>query len=671
MSYIDQQRMRDFKSILVANRGEIAVRIIKTARSLSFRTIAVHSEADANAPHAQLADDSALLGPSSVDESYLHIERILQAARQTGAEAVHPGYGFLSENAEFARACEQAELVFIGPGAGAIELMGNKAEAKRHMTAAGIPCLPGYSAADQSDATLLSAAEEIGFPLMVKAAAGGGGHGIRLVEKAEDFPAALRAARAEALKAFGSCELILEKAIKRPRHIEFQVLADQHGNVIHLGERECSIQRRNQKVVEETPCPLMTGELRAQMGAAAVEATLSVNYQNAGTIEFLLDEEENFYFLEMNTRLQVEHPITEMITGLDLVACQIQIAKGFPLPLTQDDVACSGHAIEARLYAEDPVRDFLPCTGTIDLWRPARGSGIRVDSGIQTGQEITPFYDPMLAKVIAWGENREIARLRLIKALKQTRIFGIVTNKSFLTRILDKQAFARGATTTAFFAEELKARDLAKPHPDFELTAIAALLQYNLERRCAFEASVRVSPELLNWSSGGRLVTHYVYLSDGARVELNVSPEDETDYQVRGADHSLTVKLLNLTGEVAHVSIGGRRRVVDYSATSAGLIDISVEGESFRFQNQIAFPTSAKETGGSGCIVSPMHGTLLEFLVESGDLVKVGTRLAILEAMKIQHDIVAEIAGTVHAIHVAAGTQVAADDPLLDILPGA
>ena len=661
--------MRAFKSILVANRGEIAVRIIKTAKSLCLHTIAVYSEADRTSPHVQVADDAALLGPAPAEASYLHIERILQAAQQTGAEAIHPGYGFLSENAEFARTCEQAGIIFIGPNAVAIELMGNKAEAKRHMTALGIPCLPGYSAADQSDTVLLSAANEIGFPLMVKAAAGGGGRGIRLVQHAKDLPNTLHFARTEAINAFGSHELILEKAIMQARHVEIQILADQHGNTIHLGERDCSAQRRYQKVVEETPCPVMTDELRAQMGAAAVEVARSVNYQNAGTVEFLFDEEGHFYFLEMNTRLQVEHPITEMITGLDLVTLQIQIAEGRPLALTQADIEFSGHAIEARLYAEDPARAFLPCTGTIDQWRPAEGSGIRVDSGIQAGQEISPFYDPMLAKVITWGENREIARLRLINALKQTQIFGLVTNKSFLIKVLSKQAFAKGATTTAFVAEELNPKDLAIPQPDFELMAIAALLQYNIERQCAFEASVHVSCELLNWSSGGRLVSQYVFLSHGERVELLISPINQEEYQVRGRDLTLAIELLNLADEEAHLNIDERRRVVKFSAPSAGYIDISVDGELFQFCNQIAFTTPAKETLRSGQIVAPMHGNLLEISVKAGELVKVGTRLAILEAMKIQHEIVAEVDGTVHAIHAQTGTQVAANELLIEILP--
>ncbi len=370
------------RSILIANRGEIAVRVMRTAKALGYRTIAVYSAADADAPHVRMADDAALLGPAPAAQSYLDGTRILRAAAQTGADAIHPGYGFLSENAAFARAVTAAGLVFIGPSAESIEMMGNKAAAKRRMIAAGVPCVPGYEEQDQSDATLIGAAARIGYPLMVKAAAGGGGRGMRLVHEANALSGAIASARSEALNACGSADLILEKAIARPRHVEFQVLADSHGNTLHLGERDCSVQRRHQKVVEEAPCPVMDDVLRARMGAAAVEAARSIDYRGAGTVEFLLDEYGEFYFLEMNTRLQVEHPVTEMITGLDLVALQIRVAEGRPLGMTQDEVRLSGHAIEARLYAETPARNFLPASGRVALWQPVSGEGVRVDAGI-------------------------------------------------------------------------------------------------------------------------------------------------------------------------------------------------------------------------------------------------------------------------------------------------
>ena len=380
--------MTNFDSILVANRGEIAVRVIRSAQQQGYRAIAVYSEADAEAPHVLMADEAVLIGPAPVKDSYLDPDRILEAARKTGAQAIHPGYGFLSENAAFSQACADAGIVFIGPTPEAIDIMGNKAASKRRMLEANVPCIPGYQAEDQSDDTLIAAAREIGAPIMVKAAAGGGGRGMRLVENLDDIQVAIESARSEAETAFGSGELILEKAVIRPRHVEIQVFGDQQGNVIHLGERDCSVQRRHQKVVEESPCPVMTPELREAMGRAAVNAAASIDYVGAGTVEFLLDDDGNFYFLEMNTRLQVEHPVTEMVTGQDLVALQFHVAQGYPLPIAQEDISLDGHAIEVRLYAEDTTNDFLPATGVARVWQPPSGEGIRVDHGLLQGQEV-------------------------------------------------------------------------------------------------------------------------------------------------------------------------------------------------------------------------------------------------------------------------------------------
>ena len=374
-----------FQTILIANRGEIACRIMRTVREMGLRSVAVFSDADRNAPHVKLADQAVPIGPAPVGESYLVIEKIIEAAKSSGADAIHPGYGFLSENAEFATACADAGLIFIGPSPDAIALMGDKAVAKRRMIAAGVPCVPGYQGAEQDDATLIKESGKIGFPLMVKAAAGGGGRGMRLVNAASDLPAALADARSEARNAFGSDSLILERAIIRPRHVEIQVFGDTQGNIIHLGERDCSVQRRHQKVIEEAPCPVMTEALRTRMGDAAVLAARSVNYVGAGTVEFMLDDEDNFYFLEMNTRLQVEHPVTERVTGLDLVALQIRVAQGQPLGLSQDDIRLCGHAIEARLYAEDPANDFLPATGQIEYLSFPDMDGVRIDSGVESG----------------------------------------------------------------------------------------------------------------------------------------------------------------------------------------------------------------------------------------------------------------------------------------------
>jgi geranyl-CoA carboxylase alpha subunit len=659
--------MRKFNAILVANRGEIAARVMRTARSLGYRTIAVYSEADADAPHVGMADDAVLIGPPPAAASYLDQAPILQAAKDAGADAIHPGYGFLSENAAFARACERAGLAFIGPGADAIDLMGNKAAAKRRMIDAGVPCVPGYQGEDQSDTALTKAAAEIGYPLMVKAAAGGGGRGMRLVEGAQALADSLAAARTEASNAFGSDELILEKAITRPRHVEFQVFADAHGTIIHLGERDCSVQRRHQKVVEEAPCPVLGEELRARMGAAAVEAARSIDYRGAGTVEFLLDGNGAFYFLEMNTRLQVEHPVTEMITGLDLVALQIHVAEGRPIGLTQDDVKMRGHAIEVRLYAEDPAQGFLPVTGTIDRWEPAARDGVRVDAGITSGSHVSPFYDPMLAKVIAWGDNREVARHRLIGALKNTACFGSVTNKAFLIDVLERDTFANGEATTAFIDEEFSADDLAPTAPGLDEAAVAAVIQYRLDRERAYQQSLNVSRKLLDWSNGGELVTRYGYDFGESEIDLTVTARREGGYAVSDGEETRGIDILSQEDGTIGVTVEGRRWSVLYAAPAPNIVELSIDGREWRFRNRLAFPAGAEEAAGGGRVLAPMHGTLLGVFVQPGDEVEIGTRLAVLEAMKMQHDIFAEIDGTVQEVLAAAGSQVAADDLLIEI----
>ncbi|TNE39541.1 MAG: acetyl-CoA carboxylase biotin carboxylase subunit [Alphaproteobacteria bacterium] len=659
--------MRKFNSILVANRGEIAVRVMRTAKSLGYRTVAVYSEADAGAPHVAMADEAVLIGPAPVGQSYLDMTRILKAAEETGAEAIHPGYGFLSENAEFARACEKAGLVFIGPTSEAIDLMGNKAAAKRRMIEAGVPCVPGYEDKDQSDEAFISASEKIGFPIMVKAAAGGGGRGMRLVHAAKDLPAALSSAKSEALNAFGSDELILEKAIIEPRHVELQVFADSHGNVIHLGERDCSVQRRHQKVVEEAPCPVMTEELRGKMGAAAIEAARSIGYRGAGTVEFLLDAAGNFYFLEMNTRLQVEHPVTELVTGLDLVALQLKIANDDPLGMTQEDVRLSGHAIEVRLYAEDPAQDFLPCTGRITNWIPAEGDDVRFDAGIVEGQEISPFYDPMIAKVIAYGESREVARHRLIEALKRTVLFGLTTNRGFLIDILAKEKFADGGATTAFIGEEFTEGDLADAVPDAPSMAMAAVLQYRIERDRTLANTVFVTEGLLDWSNGGALITHYAYQAGDEKVDVAVSPQRDGSYLVAAGEAELSVEVLSQGASTALIRVDGRRHHVQFAAPSDSLLEFAESGKALRFTNLIALAASAEAGPAGGRITAPMHGTIIEVFVSEGDQVEPGTRLAVLEAMKMQHDIIAEVPGVVQLVAAVKAAQVAVDALLFEI----
>ncbi|MCY3828928.1 MAG: acetyl-CoA carboxylase biotin carboxylase subunit [Rhodospirillaceae bacterium] len=657
--------MRRFGTILVANRGEIAVRVMRTARALGYRTVAVHSEADSEAPHVRMADAAAHIGPPPAAESYLNIDNILRAAAETGADAVHPGYGFLSENAAFARACADVGLTFLGPDADAIALMGDKAEARRCMAEAGVPCVPGYDSAEQSDAALIAAAAEIGFPVMVKAAAGGGGRGMRLVDTPEDLPNALAAARSEAENAFGSGNLILEKAIARPRHVEIQIIADSHGNTIHLGERDCSVQRRHQKVIEEAPCPVMTGDLRAAMGAAAVEAARSIGYCGAGTVEFLLDADGDFHFLEMNTRLQVEHPVTEAITGLDLVALQIRVAEGLPLGLAQADVRPAGHAIEARLYAEDAAQDFLPAAGDIALWRPAAGPGVRIDSGVESGQTVSPFYDPMIAKVIAHGESREIARRRLIRALAETAAFGLTTNRRFLIDCLERDVFANGEATTAFIEEQFGDDDLAPSAPDFAIAAAAAVLKFLAGRDEAIADSLNISPELLNWASAGALESRYGLTAGETMFDLSVSPTGARDYAVRSDAEAASVHVVSVEEGRAILAVDGAQQHLLFHAEGDALY-LGEAGCDYRFDSGRSVASLQDEQGG-GRVVAPMHGKILEIAVDPGDIVARGDRLLVIEAMKMQHDIVAPAAGAVAEILQQAGVQVAAGDPLVDI----
>ena len=445
------------RRLLIANRGEIAIRIIRACREMGIETVAVYSEADAEAPHVGAADQAVCIGPPPAQDSYLNVERLIDAARSTKADAVHPGYGFLSERAHFVRACESAGLIFVGPAASSLERMGSKVGARKLMTEAGVPVVPGETSADQSDGALTAAAARVGFPLLVKPAAGGGGIGMKTVRSTGDLPAALEAARREAKAAFGDATLYLERLIERPRHVEIQIMADAHGHTVHLFERECSLQRRHQKTIEETPCPVLTPTLRARMGAAAVTAARTVNYRNAGTVEFLLEgagDDARFYFLEMNTRLQVEHPITECVVGVDLVRTQLLVASGEPLPFSQESLAQRGHAIECRIYAEDPSQGFIPQAGTLDVYREPSGPGIRVDSGVRQGSQVSVYYDPMLAKLIVWGDTRDQARQRTITALGDYDVSGIHTNIDFLITLLREPAFIDGRVDTEFIDRE-------------------------------------------------------------------------------------------------------------------------------------------------------------------------------------------------------------------------
>ena len=521
--------------ILIANRGEIACRIQRTAQALGYRTVAVFSDADADALHVQMADQAVNIGPAPVQQSYLNIPAILDAARRSGADAIHPGYGFLSENAGFARACAEAGLTFIGPSAEAIELMGSKRLSKIAMLDAGVPCIAGYQGAAQDDATLLREAEHIGYPLMIKASAGGGGRGMRLVHSAADLPAQLRTARSEAMSAFGSDELILEQALIEPRHVEVQVFGDQHGQLIYLGERDCSVQRRHQKVIEEAPCPVMTGELRQAMGEAALKGGRAVNYVGAGTVEFLLDARGQFYFLEMNTRLQVEHPVTELITGLDLVAWQLLVAEGQPLPLTQDQVVLDGHAMEVRLYAEDPAQDFLPQTGRVTAWEPALQPGTRIDHGLYEGQSISPFYDPMLGKLIAHGATREEARRKLLRAVQDSVLLGVQSNQRLLASLLQHPQFIRGEFSTAFIPEYFSDHpSLHRYVPSAEQLAMAVVLFYQA-------AAQGHHTSLKGWRNNASVPLHY---------RLGLDDQDWTLQLHAGRDGCFQVQVLERTFEL-------------------------------------------------------------------------------------------------------------------------
>ena len=670
--------MSSIRKILIANRGEIAVRVIQTARRLGISTVAVYSDADVEAPHVALADEAILIGPGPVGESYLVIDNILDAARQTNADAIHPGYGFLSENADFADAVQKAGLIFIGPDAEAISLMGNKAAAKRRMIEAGVPCVPGYEDADQSDERLIQAAKEIKFPIMVKAAAGGGGRGMRLVQDMDELKSALVTARSEAANAFGSDELILEKAIIYPRHVEIQVFADRYGHVVHLGERDCSVQRRHQKVIEESPCPVMTPELRADMGVAAVEAARNINYFGAGTVEFLLDQSGAYYFLEMNTRLQVEHPVTEMVTGLDLVELQIKVAQGDTLDLQQDDVSLDGHAIEVRLYAEDPNNDFMPATGKIAAWRPAVMENVRFDDGVFEGQNISPFYDPMVAKVIAYGDDRETARKRLVEALRQTALLGPATNRDFLVTCLEKETFIKGEATTAFIGEIFGETGYTAEPLSPEMVSLQGVLHFIHDREQALSRAISVPDALKNFSTSGSLQTPYSLLIGDEVFDLTVSSAKVGTYHVDIAVEEGADKVIIETHDVEQVSpdVSISFNVNNQIIKSLAVIDSNVLYHALQSADTAIFLSSINQLvvtddgaygSAGGLVTAPLHGRVIDVFVKVGDKVAEGQKLAIVEAMKMQHEIFSEVEGDVVDVRIVSDQQVSVNDLMIEI----
>ncbi|MFK8051343.1 MAG: acetyl-CoA carboxylase biotin carboxylase subunit [Woeseiaceae bacterium] len=653
--------MKSLNTILVANRGEIACRIIRTIQSEGRKAIAVFSQADADAMHVRLADAAVPIGESPANQSYLVIDNLIDAAKDAGADAIHPGYGFVSENPEMAQACRDAGITFIGPDADAIQLMGNKAEAKRHMLAAGVPCVPGYQGEDQSDAVLAAAAEELGFPIMVKAAAGGGGRGMRLVEQADALSDGLRLARAEAKSAFGNDQLILERAVIAPRHVEIQVFADKAGNTLHFGERDCSIQRRHQKIIEEAPCPVVDDALRASMGQAAVDAARSIGYVGAGTVEFLLDQDGRFYFLEMNTRLQVEHPVTELVTGIDLVALQIAIAEGHDIGLQQTDIALAGHAIEARLYAEDPDNSFMPQTGEVLLWQAPPDDLARTDAGIESGDVVSPFYDPMIAKVIAHGETRQAALSKLRTALEQMTLLGVTTNRDFLRRVLEQPAFIEGHATTAFIAEHRPS--LAPTQSEIDLSHLAAAVWY-LDQYEAADEIANLPEALVGWRSDGLVSSVFEYIENDTlqRVPVTMTAADTLTV---GQAAATTLIIESATDHQLVATINGER------VTTSALI----EEQHIHLSTKTHHATFALREHGrrhddatdSRFVYAPFHGRVTEVIVTVGQTVSRGDRVAVVEAMKMQHDVFAQRDGVVVELLTQPDAQVAADEMLIQI----
>ena len=650
-----------FKRILIANRGEIAVRIIRACRELGLSPVAVYSEADAQALHVRLADAAVCVGPPAATQSYLRAEALIAAAYQLGAEAIHPGYGFLSENAAFARQCAEAGLVFIGPPPAAIEALGGKIGARTLAQRAGVPVVPGYDGADQTIERLFSEAERIGFPLLVKASAGGGGKGMRAVHDPAMFAEALAGARREAKAAFGDDTVFLERLLIRPRHIEIQILADSHGHVLHLGERECSIQRRHQKIIEEAPSPALTPTLRAEMGAAAVRVARAAGYVNAGTVEFVFDQSGHFYFLEMNTRLQVEHPVTELITGLDLVRWQIAIAAGVRLPFTQDKLHVRGHAIEARLYAEDPVT-YLPAIGRLALFDPPLGPGVRVDAGLTTGDEVTVHYDPMLAKLIVFGESRAAAIDRLRRALDDFAVLGLTTNLPLLRAIAAHPAYGAGATHTGFLSDH--PLDTAAPTklPTTVLIAAAFI-------ELAPTVGRPHDPFATHWrANGGALPLRFE--ADGTNYALTVrSGSDGWTFQLDGHQHS--AQRMAASPSELTLRLGDQIERFRTARDETGALLISWRGHAYRLTRPVPLSAdSATRVGGghdAASLTAPMPGTLVRVLVCEGESVREGQPLLVLEAMKMEHTVVAPYAGTVRRLPFAQGGSVAGGVILIEL----
>lgn len=634
-----------FKKILIANRGEIACRVMQTAQKLGVQTVAVYSEADAHALHVEMADQAIPIGPAASRESYLCIDKIIAAAKQTGAEAIHPGYGFLSENAEFAQACADNGLIFIGPSAAAITAMGSKSGAKALMEKAGVPLVPGYHGDNQETAYLLDQAKKMGFPVLLKASAGGGGKGMRAVHHESEFADALQAAQREALNAFGDQRMLVEKLLLAPRHVEVQILADGQGACVYIFDRDCSIQRRHQKVVEEAPAPGLSATLRRAMGEAAVRAALAINYQGAGTLEFLVDSRGDFYFMEMNTRLQVEHPVSELIAGLDLVEMQLRVASGEALPFTQEALSPCGHAIEVRLYAEDPEREFLPSTGKLRNFNFPTGDGIRVDTGYRAGDTISVHYDPMMAKLIAWGQTREQAAARLHHALRHTDIAGVRHNAGFLARLMTQADFLQGKLHTGFI-EEHSAALLPQSCNYTPFYLMAALLQQH-----------RSTSSHEKYSPWQNLPDFRLSTPDSRITLVELEGEKKTVSLTRTAtgfqwevDEQQGQVSFSKSANSASITINGMREKFRFCELADGY-DIFQHGQHFFLKTLHSH--AAGQAEAKGAYNAPMNGRIVSVLVKAGDMVKAGDTLLVMEAMKMEHRIRAHQDGTVTAVNTA------------------
>ncbi len=651
-----------FSKILIANRGEIACRIMRTAKRMGIATVAVYSDADAGTPHVTMADEAVHIGGAASADSYLRADRIIEAAQQTGAEAIHPGFGFLSENADFVNAVEAAGLVFIGPGPKAIAVMGDKIESKALAESAGVSIVPGTPGAVEDVDTALAAAKKIGYPVMVKASAGGGGKGMRVIESADELADGMRAAMSEAQTAFGDSRVFIEKFVVQPRHIEIQLLADQHGNVVYVGERECSIQRRHQKVIEEAPSPFISPETRAAMGSQAVDLAKAVDYRSAGTVEFIVGADQDFYFLEMNTRLQVEHPVTEMVYGLDLVEQMIRVAADEKLSITQDDIVADGWAIEARVYAEDPARGFLPSIGQLTRYREPAGDSVRVDSGVEEGGEISMYYDPMIAKLVAHAPTRDAAMDRLHLALDHYEIDGIASNRQFLSAVLENKAFRSGNLTTGFIAEEFDGDFVAVPPEAAQSARLTAL----------GTAIVALRQDERHFGQDGR---EFVVIDQaGTRTHVVVAGLSNTQAELVVGGKTVVINGLirgpvhlfdgTINEEPVAVQVRQHGHLISLTRGSSRLA-LSVLPA--RYAAMLDHMPAAAEGAGADEIAAPMPGQITKLLVEIGDEVQAGQDVAIIEAMKMENVLSSEARGSVKSIEVKIGDNLNVDDIIMTL----